>query len=156
VVEGQLPAVAVALGDKPYQAAGEQHRYKGPLAVHIYVVVNSMRTTLARLAGDVVSNIDTTADPGAEVILEALEQQLIGAELNQGARIKELRPVRETFVAASPEFTLFELHYECVVTRTINPARRQSAVQLDELLTRARLADDPTGHETTTTLTENV
>lgn len=158
LLQGKAPAVAIALGDKQYTAAGDQWRYKGPLDIHVYVVLQHNRSPEARLAGDVVSEHNLSADPGGDVILEEIEQLLIGADLGIGPTVKELRPERERFVTAIEHYALFEQAYTCVVTRTINPARRARTQQLDEIKTTGHLAPDadPTRRPITTTITENI
>lgn len=142
LLQGKAPAVAIALGNKNYTAAGDQYRFKGPLDVHVYLVVNSLRSHVARQAGDVVSTVDSKADPGADTILEQLEQQLIGVNLGLGDSIKELRPVAEEFVISDGALALWEARYQLVVGRTIDHQHRRPAQQLDEIVTTHRASDD--------------
>lgn len=140
-LRGRAPAILVTTCDKSYSPAGDSFRWLGKLNVEIYFFVNSLRSRIARLAGDVVSDFDPLADPGIYVIMEHVEELLIGQ--NPGGtlgQIKELRPVAENQIAGDDEVEIWRQVYSVVLARSIND-KRDIDLELREIATYHRLAD---------------
>jgi hypothetical protein len=85
---GAAPCVLVACGLKSYVESGQgspRDQYQTQLELHVYVMSRNLRSHLARVAGDVGSDAALTADPGIEVMLEQVEELLIGFHPADGA-----------------------------------------------------------------------
>ncbi|MGE0547613.1 MAG: hypothetical protein AB7R00_11175 [Kofleriaceae bacterium] len=124
---GQSPAIAVALGDRPFSPAGVGgFRYTTDLEVHVYFIGNSNRSLLARVEGDVVSSTDDTADPGVDVAMQCAAQLLIGQKIEtlaDNASVKHLVPQREQALVTNNQHTIWKQLYTVGVTETINQDR---------------------------------
>jgi hypothetical protein len=145
--QGRVPGIAIALGRKTYEPtdAGEANLVTGGLDLAIYVATGHGRDTLeGRLAADVVSHGDRGADPGIEVILEHVEDHLLGQELNIKG-ILELRGVDEDEVGTFADMSIWEQRYTVKVERKINP-RRASTQLVTSIEGRHRLAEIPAVH----------
>ena len=154
-LQGRAPGVLVTTGDKALHTAGSlPFQWRGTLDVHVYVLVNSLRSRMTRQTGDVVSAAQPTADPGAFTILEHLEELLIGQRPggNEG-KTDELRPVSETQINVNGEFELWQQTYNLWVPRSIN-GKRDLTQYLTQINHSSRLAVDAT--KTPTASTETV
>lgn len=141
--QGQTPAILVATGDKTYAPAGAAHNWQSGLELIIYVVSRNPRSLVARLATDAAAELDDTIDPGIDVILEHVEQAIVGkdfakaiADFGPGAvTIKQARPVREEELATTNALALWTQTYTVPVTRTIDPNRDLVAILLEFMTT---------------------
>lgn len=153
-LKGQAPAIVIATGDKEYKPAGDTDRWEASLTVHVYALVNSMRSRIARTAGDVVAAADPMADPGVFVILEHVEQLLIGTDPG-GTKgvLKRVRPQAEHRIDGDLALELWEQRYTVWAGRTIN-SNRDIDLELKAFETYSRLAtqlrSDPALVETNT------
>jgi hypothetical protein len=161
-LQGQAPAVLVALGRKTYDPKGMEIpavNYRGDIELALYVVCASPRTLQdGRLAADVTASTSTTADPGAEVILEHLEELVLGQELNLKS-VYELRPLYEDELITTGDLTIWEQRYVIGVDRMINPDRDVSDVLLDIEAQNNLVdvdADDPDANDDVNPLVDTV
>lgn len=152
---GRTPGVLVTTGDMPFQTAGSSpFAWRGELEVHVYILVNSLRSRIARVAGDVTSAAEETADPGAYAITEHVRQLLVGKRPGGtlGA-IKELRPVSEIRLDGDGALEIWHQTYRVRLEFTIN-GKRDLTQQLKQINASSRLVSDPT--ETPLASTETV
>lgn len=133
VLQGQAPAILVALGDKSYKAGGTrspQTSFFAELDIRVYVLSEHNRAREAgRLSDDASSAVANSVDPGIDIMLEHVEQLLIGftPDVN-GAQC--LRPTSETEIVTLPGISIWEQAYHCNVERWINPDRAITAMLL--------------------------
>lgn len=155
-LNGRAPAVAVVVGDKSYEPAGAQHRYMATLDVKVYVQSHNSRSMLARDEGGAEAQLSDLKDPGIEVIMEHIEELLIGAK-HSSDHIKDLRPQREEEIASTKELTLWMMTFQVKVTRSTDWKR-----DLTEYLTSihvdhfARRTEDDTFVQVNETITEGL
>lgn len=126
-LQGQAPAIGIALGRKTYEATdSEANVSEGELAIGVYFISQHGRDLVdGRLSPDVVAQGAIDADPGIEVVMEHVEELLLGQELNiHGA--SEIRPVTEDEVATFDDVTIWEQTYAIHVARAIDPARKST------------------------------
>lgn len=144
VAQGQAPAVCVALGRKTYEASGmgiPAVQFRSDIEVAVYVIsANGRSREDGRLSTDVAGASDPKADPGIEVILEHIEELLLGQELNIKSAY-ELRPVSEDELATFGDVTVWEQRYLIGVDRVINPDRDVDDVLVD-IEARNNFVDD--------------
>lgn len=141
--QGQSPAILVALGDKTYEPAGAAHNWKGSIELIVYVISKNPRSLVARLATDAAGEQDDSADPGIDVILEHVEQAIIGADFARApasvgpgvVTIKQCRPSREEELATTNALTLWTQVYLVPVTRTIDPNRDLVSILMEFMTT---------------------
>jgi hypothetical protein len=141
-LQGRSPAILVATGDKSYSAAGiGGFRWRAELRVHVYFVNNSLRSRLARLVGDVVSDADSSADPGVHIAMEHAEELLVGSipggTLNM---VQSIVPNEETQLGEDAKQELWHQVYTVEVSRSIN-AKRDITLELERIDAYHRLAD---------------
>lgn len=155
-LQGQAPAVLVALGRKTYEAAGattQRNRYRGAIAVHVHVASNHMRSREARQAGDVVAAASVTKDPGLDTILEHVEELLIGYQIPDGNdSVYRLVPEDEDEVWHDNQISIWRQRYTVRVQRNIN-VYRDAVTLLTEIYTEHDQDDAPVS-PLLTTLTE--
>lgn len=154
-MNGRTPGILVTTGDMPFQAAGSSpFAWRGELDVHLYALINSLRSRIARAAGDVTSAVDRTADPGAYTITEHMRMLLTGQRPG-GTRgvIKELRPVSEIRLDGDGTLEIWHQVYRVRLEFTIN-GKRDLTQQLKQINASSRLAVDET--ETSLASTETV
>lgn len=116
---GQSPAIAVALGDRQFEASGGNgDEWRGDLEVHVYVATRLQRGALEQTRGDVVADVDVTKDPGIETMLEHVFERLAGQRLRTaigGAAAApmtaELRPQSERVVYFATDWLVWEQVY---------------------------------------------
>ncbi len=159
-LNGRCPAVAVALGGRTSESSGTlATEGRARIVVEVYVASQHARGLVAgRLAADIVATGDATADPvlvpnltadpGVELVLEHVEQLLLGHSLEDDAgdalsTIAELRARDEDEVATFADFTVWVQRYEVAVERVINPARAltQLLTSIESHNTESRLAE---------------
>jgi len=151
ILQGRTPAIAVSLGDGDYDAAGiGGYRYSETVAVHVYVLLNSLRSRESRQTGDVVSAADDHADPGLFVMHEHIAQLLIGAIFNppplktQTNYLKDMRPQRFEELDSDNAKMLWQFVFSAQLSRDINPDRDVRQL-LNEIHTYGRIAAMPIG-----------
>lgn len=138
VLSGRSPAVLVALGGKEYTEAGNlQHRWSADLTVQVIVFSNHARSLEARLAGDVVSAASDLADPGIDVVLEHVEQLLIGNNLVIGSKAHTLLPQREEEISTDDGQSVWAQTYAIKVSRDVLDSR-VALTRIGEFLTTWR------------------
>lgn len=139
-LQGREPAIAIATGAKRYDPAGLDFNFKSDLDVHVYILCKSLRSRMARVEGDLESDATPTADPGVYVIMEHVEQLLIGQRPggNLGS-IKELRPVEESQLGTAADFEIWHQRYQVFCQRTIDK-KRDLTQQLKQINAYGRIA----------------
>lgn len=129
---GGAPYILVACGKKSYSPKGmdgRRARFEAELEVVVYVCSKNLRGDLARLAGDVASAQSDTADPGVEVMLEHVEELLIGfaptgfAGTDPNATIHRLDPVEEDELAIAEDLVIYRQTYSVAVARDLVRAK---------------------------------
>lgn len=147
------PAIVVALGDKSYKAAGIQNparRWSSDLEIAIYVMSGHARAMDAgRLATDNAARLTNRADPGIDVMLEHVEELLIGwAPGIVGCN--HLRPENETEVFSDKAASIWELTFTCTIERevagrvacpSVEAFRKALAIDTDHILDATTEAD---------------
>lgn len=124
LLKGRAPAVFVACGDKSYDPAGMTgYLYQATLTVQVIFLGNSARSLNSRLAGDVVSAASDTADPGLEVVMEHVEQLLIGRNFSIGTKVHVLVPASEEEIGTEKSESLWAQTYRIAVSRDVNQHR---------------------------------
>lgn len=118
------PAVGVALGRKRHKSSGTDGvESRGELEIAVYAVsAHSRDIVIGRLESDTVAEGNLESDPGIEVMLEHIEERLLGQSLGLDT-VSELRPTEEDEVLTLKEFSVWELKFTCEVERIINPQR---------------------------------
>jgi hypothetical protein len=118
VLQGNNPALLVALGRGDALAAGMgANRARIEIEVAVYVVTSHGRDmVLGRLSGDVRS-ADITQDPGADTMVEHVEELLTGWDMGIPG-VEELRLQSENEVATSPDLTVWEVLFSVRCDRT--------------------------------------
>lgn len=125
-VAGKAPCILVAVGRKRYDSSVNPLEARGELEVAIYLVSSHARGIVSgRLAIDAVATADLTKDPGIEVMLEHVEELLLGQPLGI-AGVDMLRPTDEDEVVTFEDFTAWELRFVVAVERVINPNRDET------------------------------
>jgi hypothetical protein len=147
-IQGQTPAVLVALGRKAFAPVGITGRHDGYLAtleLHVYVLTDHMRAELARVAGDEPSRTDLTKDPGIETILEHVEELLDGFDgyEDESNTVHPLIPADEDEVWHGDDFTIWRLRFTAKVERTLK--RNKGVTQLIELIRTSHNVDGADG-----------
>jgi hypothetical protein len=129
-LNGRTPAIGIALGRRRTEASGTlATEARGVIDVGIYFASQHSRDLVSgRMAPDVVARANLVADPGIEVMLEHVEQLLLGHSLEDEdgdalATIGELRATDEDEAGTADDLTVWEQKYEIAVERVINPAR---------------------------------
>lgn len=124
VLNGRAPAVAVAIGDRTFNAGGAGgYNQRATYDVLVYVAGNHMRSREARQAGDVASAASDVKDPGLDTILEHVEELLTGWKVDSSNVIGELRPSREVERWNDDRIAVWEQLYTVPVSRSINQDR---------------------------------
>lgn len=103
------------------------------IEVHVYVSSDNARGKLARMAQDVVSVASLTSDPGIEMILEHVDQELHGfvppsAVGANKATIYQLQFVDEDEVWHVADRTIWQVRYRVNVERNANRHRDVTTV----------------------------
>lgn len=124
VLQGQAPAIAIAIGRKQYDRTGPNTLEQvGELELVVYVTSAHGRDIVeGRLSQDVSAERTLTADPGIETILEHVEERLLGQELGIET-VSALAGGEEDEVATFKDMTIWSQSYTVTVDRTVNPAR---------------------------------
>lgn len=154
---GRAPAIAVALGDRVSEPAGQGgFVVKGAIELTLYHYANHLRSlTAGRTAIDAAALANDTLDPGLDVMLEHAEELVIGQRVGAAAvtnpvgetkrstpSIKHIVPTREEELATDKTNTLWAQRFAVQVDRVINPKR--SVVQmLEELRAVVRPSEVP-------------
>lgn len=155
-LSGGSPAIAVALGDRATHPTGMGgFKGAGELELFVYVYSSHPRDMLTgRHEADVVAAASNTADPGIDVIMEHVEELLVGQrvgatavtspvnEVNRATpSIKQIQFGREEELRTEVAFTLWLQRYSVTVTRSIDKYRNVSQL-LEEIRTKVRTSDD--------------
>lgn len=129
---GAAPYILVAVGKKSYSPRGmdgRRARFEGELEVVVYVCSKNLRGDLARLAGDAASSQSDNVDPGIEVMLEHVEELLIGfaptgfTGTDPSATIHRLDPVEEDELAVGEDLIIYRQVYSVAVARDLVRAK---------------------------------
>jgi hypothetical protein len=124
---GQLPGVLVALGRKLYSphGVGLSTHFRTEIDVHVYICSDNERSLLARVEQDAGSIGDNRRDPGVDVILEHVEELLVGYQISSTVDTSEtiyrLEPVDEDELDAGAGFTMWAQTYRVAVEREVRP-----------------------------------
>jgi len=141
-IDALAPAVLIALGRKRVEPTGTDGlEWRGELEVVVYAASSNARSYVdGRLAADVVAAADDTADPGIEVILQQIEERLLGQDLSIPTSV-ELREATEDETWTFSDITVWEQHYTMRVTLDINPNRgitqKVTSIEVEDLLDQA-------------------
>lgn len=140
---GRSPGVAIALGDRTSKASGiGGFEYQADLELLAYFYSNHPRDLeLGRHESDIAGLASDTADPGLDVIMEHVEELLVGQRAGGAKSIKQVRPVREEELLTNSEGTFWVQRYAVTLNRHIN-AHRGVQELLTELRTKVRTTDD--------------
>lgn len=151
-LNGRAPAVAVALGDGAGNAAGMGgFNYTKDIDLIVYHYANNVRALLdGRTKIDARGLAADTNDPGLDVMLEHVEELLIGQRVGAASvtnpvgeitrstpTIKQIRLVTEEELATENALTIWRQRFAVTVARTINP-RRGVTQLLEEIRTVVR------------------
>ena len=152
-VNGQMPAVAIAIGERKFNSGGNDNlEWAGAASVHIYIVTAHQRDVVdGRTVADVVALADDTADPGLDVIAEHVFERLAGLPLTD-ANGGCLRPVSEEPLFVDLDRTVFEQVYAVELQTDVNPNRHLTEVAED--IETEHEEDDAGDLPDLTTLTE--
>jgi hypothetical protein len=117
-LQGNNPAILVALGPGEALAAGMGgNRTRIELELSVYVVTSHGRDlVVGRLAGDVRS-ADVTQDPGADTMVEHVEELLTGWDPGIPG-VEEIRLQRESELSTTLDLTIWEVEFSVRVDRT--------------------------------------
>lgn len=142
-IGGQLPAVAIALGERASEPAGiGTHKHQSELELLAYIVSDHKRDLVdGRLELDVVASASDLADPGLDVMMEHVEELLVGQRCGASTTVKHIRPDREDELLTRPELTIWVQTYKLTLTRSLNQFRGVTQL-LDEVRTRVALEHD--------------
>lgn len=144
-LQGQAPAIAVAVGDLASVPAGTGgFGFKEELELLLYFVSNHARSiTRGRAKIDTTGAADVTKDPGLHVMMAHAKELVVGQRCGLSPStpsIKQIRPDREEELLTRPDLTIWLQTYKITTTLTINPNR--GVTQLLESL-RVRTIEDP-------------
>lgn len=144
LLQGRAPAVLVALASKTTEEYGNQgRRWMGLLTVQVIVYSSHARSIEARLAGDVVSEARSQADPGIDVMLEHLEELLFDNNLGIGAKAHTLFPVGEEELGTEAGHTIWMQTYQIRINRDVLDSRT-ALKRIADFMTVWRAAATPT------------
>lgn len=123
-LQGQAPAIAIALGRKTYDRIGPNTlEVTAEIEIAVYVVsANERGLVEGRLEQDSTAERTLTSDPGIDTMLEHVEERLVGQELGIDT-VSALSAVGEEEVATHKDLTIWAQTYRVMVDRTVNPAR---------------------------------
>lgn len=128
-IAGVTPAIMFAIGRKVLTSNGTDGReWEGAYEVTIYAASSNQRSYVdGRLSGDVAAIADLTADPGIDVMLEHIEECVLGQEIGIATTL-ELRESTEDELWTGSDMSIWEQHYTIRATRDINPNRAVTAL----------------------------
>ncbi|MDQ3295076.1 MAG: hypothetical protein M3619_00640 [Myxococcota bacterium] len=123
-MQGQAPAIAVALGRLTYEGGGTSSTEVGAeLEVVLYVASAHQRSPDAgRLFGDVLASASNSNDPGIFTMLEHVRERVLGQSLGV-AGVGVLVPAEEDEVYTGDDATIWEQRYTLSLDVPINPFR---------------------------------
>lgn len=141
-LQGQAPAILVALGDETYEPGGMPMTLRrATIELVVYFgSVNPRDIVQGRLENDVVAAADNTKDPGIETMLVHARSLLQGQDLGPDG-IYEPDIVKAGPTHTGADFTVWEQTYHVQVDVDIQPWRRdvadpQIVVGIDNTVTR--------------------
>lgn len=128
-ISGVTPAILFAIGRKVLTSHSTDGReWEGAFEVTIYAASSNQRAYVdGRLSGDVTAIGDLTADPGIDVMLEHIEECVLGQRLDIATTL-ELRESTEDELWTGSDMSIWEQHYTIRATRDINPNRAVTAI----------------------------
>jgi len=140
-LQGNAPAIAVSTGEQRYTRKGDVDRFTGELEIRLVFLVNSLRSRVSRLEGDVASAASATADPGIYVMMEHAAQLLAGQTPGASGSqiIKPLDIVDDGPLESDNELELWQQSYRLMLERAFNRDRDLSLV-LKQINTYHRLS----------------
>lgn len=145
--QGREPSVGVALARMTFEPADlEAHVQLGELEVAVYVFGGNQRDPAhvdGRLAIDVGGVASDLADPGIDIMLEHVQQLLLGQELGING-VQEMRIVEEDELVTAEPGSVWEQIYRVKLERAIDP-NRDAADLITSLEGRHRLDGIPVG-----------
>lgn len=152
VLQGRAPAIAVGIGDMLYSPAGTGgFKWTAQLEVDVYILCNQSRSREARMVGDVVTWADDTKDPGVNVILEHVEELLVGVDLKASDyTIRELRPVRANELGSGNEQALWHFGLTVQVGRSMKHRPRDITQELTLIATTYSATEPVSSTQVTT------
>src|SRR5438045_1425528 len=140
--QGRAPAVALALGDRVPGGGGMGgHKHLDELELLVYFLTRHPRGLEAgRQVIDAAAAADNTLDPGLHVMLEHVEELLVGTRVGSTATIKQIRLTREVEVRTRNGYSLWCQHYGVSVDRQVKEFRNVTEY-LDHIRTTLHLGD---------------
>jgi hypothetical protein len=150
------PAVAIALGDRSYQASGPGvTEWQGTQRVHVYLASAHTRGLVdGRTMIDAVAQARDDADPGLDVLAEHVFERLAGLSL-AAARGGHLVPISAETAFVDADRTVLELTFDVDLAATVNPDRAVTEVLTDMHTTHTETeAGEPADLEATSELEE--
>lgn len=141
-LNGRAPGIAVGLGDRTIKPGGVGgFAFKASVQLVVYFYSSHARDiTDGRMAIDVAALAADTADPGLELIMEQIEELLVGQYPGTNSTVKQVVPYLEEELRTEPNETLWAQHYSVVVDRVINPYRTLTQL-LTDFRTKVRTSD---------------
>lgn len=145
-LEGQAPAIAVALGgrdDKPAGVGG--YGMLGELEVLIYHVSDHARDLVSgRQIIDDVGVSSVNEDPGLHIIMEHARELLVGQRFGvagvPNAQIKQVRPEREDELLTRENLTVWLQTYRLTISQSVKQYRDATQL-LDSIRVRTTQED---------------
>lgn len=126
-LQGRAPAVAIGLGDRVPKAGGIGGvAWKGHIELIAYYCSTNQRDPAlvdGRLEPDVVAAASDVADPGLDVIMEHVEELLVGQYPSTSKSIKQIAPGVEEELYTNEEVSLYRQTFHVQIDRVINPYR---------------------------------
>lgn len=124
-LSGSAPAVAIALGSRSSKPAGVGgFNSTAEVELLAYFLSNNMRDlATGRLLIDGSGAAADTADPGLHVMMEHVEELLVGQRCGASDTIKQVRPDREEELTTRDDCTIWLQTYQVTVTRSIKEWR---------------------------------
>lgn len=141
---GRAPAVAVALGDRlPTDKHIGGYASKNTIELLVYFYNNHQRSELeGRTELDAVALASNTADPGLDVMMEHVEELLVGQFAGSTPTIKNVVFRGEEEIRTEADFSLWQQRYTVGVDRVVN-AHRGITEMLEQFRTAVRTSDMP-------------
>lgn len=140
-LNGRCPAVLVAAHAARYDTENVQRRRFGKrISVDVWMVSNHLRSREARMAGDVVSAGDATADPGLQQIEHDIQQLISGDDLDvSGAGV--WIPTTVDVVVQEDDLCIYRAVYSVVADAHVQPFDNDEDGQYESVLVEGHDAD---------------
>lgn len=120
-LRGRSPVVLITASGAAFNPeSSTRRRFMRRISIELLVASNHQRNRESRLASDVVSEQDPTADPGIFLIAEDIQQILSGNDLGLDG-VSPIDPVREDVLLQMDDFTAWRLTYDTKTDAHVKP-----------------------------------